>query len=856
MAFSPGVSFFVTFLELDPRKQRQCIFYTLKGKRCSWDCQQVDNDRARELYDQINRTPYTELSNLELLEDYARYNCCGPKPKGARHQNRIEDIDLLTPLAQRWLEEIQERRLADKVIAKDSTPATQDAQVTTASGPTIAPFVSFLTTKDPPELSSIIEAQKSISTAAEFVAGLPTNVQSSDDSPKYSEHKSSLEETEPRYDLRRRNDFEDKDKSIASSSPRTPRTRAPLSTFRSHVEEPDENVMSKILSPLVKEDFKKGSLYIFTRVSSPGYVKIGWTSRKVESRLESWSRCGYEPNLVCSVQDIPYAQRAETLIHYELVAEWRAERRCRGCGKSHREWFEINKERATRVVTDWAFFMISATIYDASGEIKTNWRDAIKKMGKMNEPITATKLLTHYSASIVARNEFGALFEKDSVPEAEVAQREAPASLERDLDAFETASLEQSLPILNDRFQDGVDLELPLSSRVEPQISEVLPPSPPGRLRTPEPHLEPSSGNQAERKFLGDEDQSELSQSSSEFQFGTGFNFSFTTPPATKPPSNLLTPTPTPSPQRTAEGSFGSSSKSRDGSLLLEQQGQKAFGQTMGKPQSQNKLDFALNNPAEQHPTLRTDDRAVFSFQPPIEDRTLSGAETKFDFSPKTPPEKPWNLSKDQDSNQNFNFSFRPPSQQQQIHITPDERKDSNSRSLIEDQQDLGSDGKSRFSFNRPSIKQPPLTNVGKFEFSFKSPVTQPLLTADTTSDLSPETELDEQTSLSTNQNPDLASKFVFGKQFTLRTRPFLPNTPPRSADFQPLEEPSKSELSRVPRTFPLAGQLITPTKFPAIEGVSKEKPIGQSASSRSVPEMIPLPPVTYLEYILLNHEP
>ncbi|CAH0023424.1 unnamed protein product [Clonostachys rhizophaga] len=502
MTSSPGVSFFIEFHELDPHKQRQCIFYTLKGKRCRYDCKEVDNEQAINLYDQINRSSDTDLPSLEVLEDYAKYNCCGPLPKGARHQNRIEDFGLLTSLAERWLDEIQQRRSASRVITRSSTPPTKVEHTITSPGAVIAPFVSPLTTTSPSELPTIIEAQRSISTAAEFVAGLPPNGHSQN-----IKNESHLQETEPRYDLRRRNDLGDKDTGIPSSNSRP---RAPLSTFRPHVEEPEENVMTKILSPLVKDrfarDFKTGSLYIFTRTSSPGYVKIGWTSREVERRLESWSRCGYEPNLVFSVHNVPYAQRAETLTHYELAAEWRAERRCEGCNKSHREWFEVSQERATQVVADWAEFMKSATIYDASGVIENNWRDTIEKMSKTDQPITANNLLEKYKASILAKTTLRVPIEEDDALEAEVSQSETPASSERDLGTFELSSLNQALPMLNERFQVGLNLELPKTSTLEPQISKVLSSSPPTQPRTPEQHWEPHSIIQAERKFLEHED--------------------------------------------------------------------------------------------------------------------------------------------------------------------------------------------------------------------------------------------------------------------------------------------------------------------------------------------------------------
>lgn len=39
--------------------------------------------------------------------------------------------------------------------------------------------------------------------------------------------------------------------------------------------------------------------------------------------------------LFFEVPSVLHAQRAETLTHYQLIREWRRERMCKGCEKSH-----------------------------------------------------------------------------------------------------------------------------------------------------------------------------------------------------------------------------------------------------------------------------------------------------------------------------------------------------------------------------------------------------------------------------------------------------------------------------------------------------------------------------------------
>jgi hypothetical protein len=78
---------------------------------------------------------------------------------------------------------------------------------------------------------------------------------------------------------------------------------------------------------------------------------------------------GYGPSLLFRVLEVPYAQPFETLSHFELTMEWRQERkgRAKGCTVSHREWFEVTKEKAEQVLGDWADFMTRAQPYNSDG---------------------------------------------------------------------------------------------------------------------------------------------------------------------------------------------------------------------------------------------------------------------------------------------------------------------------------------------------------------------------------------------------------------------------------------------------------------------------------------------------------
>ncbi|KAH9901819.1 meiotically up-regulated gene 113-domain-containing protein [Xylariomycetidae sp. FL2044] len=88
-------------------------------------------------------------------------------------------------------------------------------------------------------------------------------------------------------------------------------------------------------------------------------LKIGRASN-VQRRLQEWQRqCGYEPSLVryfpyiptsrpSTPRKMPHSHKVERLVHIELAgAGLRASDRgvCEACGRTHREWFEVDATR-------------------------------------------------------------------------------------------------------------------------------------------------------------------------------------------------------------------------------------------------------------------------------------------------------------------------------------------------------------------------------------------------------------------------------------------------------------------------------------------------------------------------------
>ncbi|KAH7339185.1 T5orf172 domain-containing protein [Pyrenochaeta sp. MPI-SDFR-AT-0127] len=409
MPFNPGVGFFIKFHDLDPVAQDKCIYFTQQGRRCRWYCR--DNNRAIELHQRIADSK-TENISVDTIIEYILYNCC--REGNAKHRDRIINIGLLIPLAERWLNEIQQQRRLDEAkrqIPEPSTPATSTS-IPWISSTTASTYAGSVTWT--PSRAATLETPMTSPSYHRIDKHSPFSNSSPDLKPDTSPtpaprtslidriaSQSGSQASQAHYDLRSRQ----VNLSAVSLSPlATLYSKASLSEFQPHVEEPSytDAVAWKIGEPLVKRDFERGSVYIFNRASSPGHVKIGWTAASVETRLQGWSTCGYIPNKLFSVDNVPHAQRVETLTHHELIKEWRRERMCKAkhCQVSHQEWFEVSEQKAIEVLSNWADFFKKATPYDLDGSLNAKWKGVVNMLDANGEVTTSLKLLEHHTKSL------------------------------------------------------------------------------------------------------------------------------------------------------------------------------------------------------------------------------------------------------------------------------------------------------------------------------------------------------------------------------------------------------------------------------------------------------------------------
>jgi hypothetical protein len=352
---APNVEDFESFYDLHPEYDVQCIYFIPAGPRCSTLLELDAHLSAKQLREHI-----ISKRSLEKLPEYIKRLCC------ECHQDRLVADRLLRPLSERWEDEIQRyvpnanpTTIAPHVsseLRQTSSPIVPASHNTTSNGgASTSNDVPQRPQTPPPQVLHPVSANLALDLAP--AAQIPNG---------HSPTRSKFRPYKPNPDAK---------DNIA---------RQLRGSLRGSADKPGDS------------DFTPGWVYIFERESSPGHVKIGWTAGSVDSRLQDWKKkCGYAPIPVAQFGGVPFARRVETLTHYELIQHWRFER-CEKCNTLHREWFEVDKKKATTVLGGWAALFANYEPYSTKGALREGWMKAVKDLETKKMQITVQNLKDAY----------------------------------------------------------------------------------------------------------------------------------------------------------------------------------------------------------------------------------------------------------------------------------------------------------------------------------------------------------------------------------------------------------------------------------------------------------------------------
>jgi hypothetical protein len=150
---------------------------------------------------------------------------------------------------------------------------------------------------------------------------------------------------------------------------------------------------------LSENEVNSGYLYSFRVPGNEGFVKIGFTTRKGETRIEEWKKnCNREPEVLYpATKEVLHAHRVEKLVHAELM-EHRVRIYCERCGKQHIEWFEAPEAIVIASLKKWSLWMAGEPYEEKPPEwhLKEKYKKRLHDVGEflkgLQEEVEAAEL--------------------------------------------------------------------------------------------------------------------------------------------------------------------------------------------------------------------------------------------------------------------------------------------------------------------------------------------------------------------------------------------------------------------------------------------------------------------------------
>ncbi|KAF2470867.1 uncharacterized protein BDR25DRAFT_314062 [Lindgomyces ingoldianus] len=160
--------------------------------------------------------------------------------------------------------------------------------------------------------------------------------------------------------------------------------------------------VGQVLQDLVRKDLsayelKSGYIYIFWLKGKFGLLKIGFT-KNVDRRLKQWAKqCKQEYQLhkrswAGELVHIPHVSRVEKLIHAEFK-DIRMVMTCEGCGKEHKEWFQIPEKQAVKVFQKWKDWVLRSPYGESTGawKLKPEFAKELEQVCRPLDPVSTNK---------------------------------------------------------------------------------------------------------------------------------------------------------------------------------------------------------------------------------------------------------------------------------------------------------------------------------------------------------------------------------------------------------------------------------------------------------------------------------
>ena len=459
--FLPQLQHLPKFLDFSPDDdQFTCIFPLARAqfRQCLNPVNKKDRRSAHALRDEICALDPFEDGIEAYLQSYAQLCCCT-----RYHRAQVGDPPLLKQLCRQWEKQLRAAHILDgqEAIRPAAAGAVQVEAVKDAEADKLEILLHQDATtpknvrRDPQD--STPESYYELQVVKKRLSAGPQDHHKSAPADASDEDDCQTLNTKPEKIVRRSTNsnsqvhpHQPQPTHPARTSLRTIQTRSQTGSLPWSFTPrrcPAERTMLKTLTdPISEYSSQVGVIYLYTRWSDPGYIKLGCTTRDPHVRMKEWEKsCGYKPDLLYTSELVPNVLRLESLLKKDLSLQGRGrqETYCKHnkhCPKNHTEWFEISFADAVLLVDTWIAWMREESPYrciaKAAGKnppvalIREEWRQYFDWLSQRRLEIRSQCLLVHLRSRKVSVNR-GKLIEthesadEEAYPEEYVSTEEA-----------------------------------------------------------------------------------------------------------------------------------------------------------------------------------------------------------------------------------------------------------------------------------------------------------------------------------------------------------------------------------------------------------------------------------------------